>query len=114
MPVLAVTQCCTTQCTSSIASITSCRCLLGVLSIVAAEEATEERFEAGQAGGDDTDVELDDGPDGDIARVPKPVAEFTVVGDITDFDDSSDTGKDTEAENGKECHTSAEVNVEIP
>lgn len=110
----------TSQCTSTISGTTAVvgwtcvRCLLGVLAICAAEEATEERSKAGKTASNDANVELNAGPDGDVAGVPKPVAEFTVVGDITQLDESGRAGKDTETQNSKECYSCSEMNVELP
>lgn len=54
--------------------------------VCASKHDAEERFQARQITCNNADVGLDNGPDGEVARVPEPVAGSTVCGDVRGFD----------------------------
>lgn len=82
--------------------------------VYTSEPALEERAQARQAPGDDADVELDGGPDGNVARVPQPVAQLAVVGDVAELDKGSGAGEDAEAQHAEQRDARARVHVEPP
>lgn len=109
MPVAA-----TSHGTAAVVGVATSRRLSGALAVRAAEDAPEDWSQARQATGNDSDVEFDTRPDGDVLRIPKPVAEFSVVGNVAELDNGGRASEDTEAENGDETDAGAEVHVEVP
>lgn len=84
-----------------------------VLSISAAEQSSEYRAQWGQTAGNDANVALDDGPDGDVARVPQPVAKLSIVDQEAQLDQAGRTAKDAKGENSQQCIACALVDVEV-
>lgn len=80
----------------------------------AAEEALEDRSQRRQATSNDADVEFHGRPNGEVARIPQPVAELAIVDDIGQPDNSSCAGEDTETKDTNERDPSAEMDVEVP
>ena len=58
----------------------------GAAAVSGAEDVVEEGLEAWEVSGDDADVALDDGPDGDVARIPQPVSSLAIIGQVANLD----------------------------
>ena len=56
----------------------------------ALEGGSEKRAQGCDRGGEDADVELAGRPDGDVDAVPEEIVEFSVEGEVVDFDDARD------------------------
>jgi hypothetical protein len=62
------------------------RRLAGPTTVAGAEGSAKQRLQTREVAGYDAYVGLDDGPDGEVARVPEPVAGLAVAGEERDFD----------------------------
>lgn len=80
----------------------------------AREVLRDERLDGWEAGADDTDVELNGGPDSRKRTDPGVIARLLSLDDKNDTNDGDDSDESTEQEDDENRHLLLERNLELP